>query len=237
MPYQPRLADPARPEDAASLMAGRMTYVRHALLDPPEAPPGKKKIYGGGTMIAACMAERATKRHYEELIQDLVFKPLGMTTVQFGPMGSSPERESDIWQHHKVDGKVTPDASKDGEWEIRAPAGRNVRCSVIDLARFSAEHLRGARGNGKLLKKGTFKHLHKVVLEGTTPGFAKQNTPWALGPVLWHSGSNMRNYALMHIAPTDKIATCVMTNLNSDEAQGALNELNLFLVERGRELR
>ena len=59
--------------------------VEHASL--PD--PGERFIYANtGYIIAAAVAERVTGSSWEELVAELIFEPLGITTAGYGAMGS-----------------------------------------------------------------------------------------------------------------------------------------------------
>jgi CubicO group peptidase (beta-lactamase class C family) len=235
MPGQPTRADPDTPATAEQEVARRRVYATLAVLDDPVAPPGVRAVYGGGSILAAAVAERATGDAYEQLMRTRLFEPLGMTTAGFGPMASSPAEVDAPWEHATIDGKLVPYAPDDADrWHIRAPAG-NVHCSVIDLARFAAVHVRGARGETGFLRAETIRRLHTPVAAGSPPGFARSPVAWSQGEVLWHNGSNGRNTAVLNIAPAEGFATCVMTNAGGQARHGeALGEIHRFLVARAK---
>lgn len=238
MPGGPSRGDLASPNGPKQETERRFSYVLLALLDKPLARPGTRHIYGGGSILAAAMAERATGSGYEYLMRKYVFEPLGMKTAGFGPMASSGDAVDAPWEHASRDGKLIPcPPDPSHRWHIRAPAG-NVHCSIIDLGRFAAAHLVDPNGEAVFLKASTLKHLHGAVVPRSTPGFAKSQVGWSAGEVLWHNGSNGRNTCVLNIVPAENFATCVMTNAGGQGRHGeALGETHRFLVERAKKLR
>jgi CubicO group peptidase (beta-lactamase class C family) len=234
--YQPRTPEAETDRRGATPAERRFEYVRAALADEPEAPPGTKFIYGGGSIVAASAAERIMKRPYEELMRAYVFDRLAMTSAGFGPMATPPDRLDGPWEHVLEEGALkplAPDASQAAQ--ARAPAGRNVHCSVIDLGRFAATHLQGARGRRGLLGPATFRVLQTVVQPGHhTPAWSTARVDWARGPVLWHNGTTGKNFALVHLVPEERYATCVMTNVGGEGAEAACSEVHRLVVERAK---
>ena len=70
-------------ESSASLSERRRAYIARALQDEPEGRAGRFSYSNTGFLIAAFMAETASKRTYESLMRDEVFAPLGMTSAGF----------------------------------------------------------------------------------------------------------------------------------------------------------
>ena len=126
MPYQPRTPESLTDGRGRTVHDKRYEYVKAALIDPPEAAPGTKVIYGGGPVIVACALERITKKNYEDLMRELVFQPLGMTTAGFGAQ-ATPGKFDVIdgpWDHELKGGTPVPiEPSWAWELEARAPSG------------------------------------------------------------------------------------------------------------------
>lgn len=235
MPYQPSTPESVTDARGKTVQDRRYEYVKAAVADPPEARPGTKVIYSGGGVIVASALERVTKKSYEELMREQVFEPLKMTAAGFGAQ-ATPGRRDHIdgpWDHELKGGTPVP-IEPNAAWavEARAPVGRNVHCSVIDLARFCAIHL----APGHYLGSGSIRVLHSPVGHvDYAPGFALSNVDWARGRILWHAGSMGRNHALVHIVPAERFATCVLTNIDGEGVHAACDEVNLFLVGKFRE--
>jgi CubicO group peptidase (beta-lactamase class C family) len=234
-PYQPETSEQIIDARATMIAGRRYEYVKAAIEDPPAAPPGTKVIDSGGAIVVASAAERLTRQSYEGLIHRLLFKPLGMTHAGFGDM-SAHGRIDGPWSHVIRAGAVTPIPPDRSEAvQTRAPFGRNVHCSIIDLARFAALHIHGAQGRSRFLRPETFRRLQTAVPPSNfAPGWAIEHPEWSKGTVLAHNGSNGRNYAVCRVAPAEGFAVCVMTNLGGDEANAACESALAWLVARIR---
>ena len=91
----------------------------------PEYPPGTKNVYANASFaIAGHMAETAAKKSYEELMQELLFAPLGMTTCGWGsPAATSEKGKVDQpWGHGKNGKPIDPHPTKDGSGPDNPPA-------------------------------------------------------------------------------------------------------------------
>ena len=92
------------------------------------------------------------------------------------------------------------------------PAG-SVHMSLADLSTYATEHLRGQRGQGKLLSAETYQRLH-------TPGLNRYACGWILDeprsdirfPIYWHNGSNTMWYALVVFIPEKNMVVAVTSN-------------------------
>jgi CubicO group peptidase (beta-lactamase class C family) len=201
---------------------GNGTSARQLLLQgvvskPPAATPGEKYIYSNaGFAIAGHMAEKVTRKSWEDLMLEKVFRPLGMTTAGFGAPGT--RGKNDQPRGHKADGTpVEVGPAADNPAAI-GPAG-TVHCSIGDWARFVAANLPAAKT--KLVKAETLKKLHTPV--GEKPKYAMgwivdEGQPWAGGTALTHTGSNTMWVAVTWLAPEKDFAVLVACNQAKDEA-------------------
>lgn len=211
----------------------RLLLVRGTLRQEPETPPGTKYVYSNtGYAIAGAMLERITKQHWEELLRDRLLVPLGMTSAGFGAP-ATPGQKDQPWGHI-LDGDslkpIPPGPEADNPAAI-GPGG-TVHCSIIDLARYTAFHLQGARGVGKLLRADSFKKL-RTPLSGQTYalGWDTAKRDWAGGTALTHAGSNTMFFAVIWIAPAKDFAVVVATNLGGDKAAKACDDTAWKLIQ------
>lgn len=201
---------------------GTPTSARRLLLQgvtskQPEATPGEKYIYSNaGFSIAGHMAEKVTGKSWEDLMREKIFRPLGMSTADFGAPGT--RTKNDQPRGHKADGSpVEPGPAADNPVAI-GPAG-SVHCSIGDWSKFAAANLPSAKT--KLVKPETLEKLHTPA-----PGAPKyamgwmiaNNQPWAGGPALNHSGSNTMWLAVVWLAPRKDFAVLVTCNQVNDKA-------------------
>jgi CubicO group peptidase (beta-lactamase class C family) len=238
MPYEPRTSEEDTDGRAETVEGRRYEYVRAALEDPPEAPPGTKFIYGGGPILVASYIERRLRVPYERLMAQRIFRPLGMSTAGFGPMCAQ-NTVNGPWEHVR-DGNtikpIPPDPAQRSQ--ARSPVGRNGHCSVIDFGKFAALHLKGARGTSRFLKPETFKTLHTPVLQSNYAlGWGRHKASWHRGLSLAHDGSNGRNMCSVTIVPDENYAICVMTNIGGDDASALCARVTEHLageIRKGR---
>ncbi len=215
--------------DARAMMAVEVLALR------PAAEPGSRFLYSNtGYMLAGAIAERATGKSWETLIQEQVFDPLGMKTAGFGPPGD----RSAITQPRAHSAKglaIEPGPLADNPAAL-GPAG-TVHASLEDWAKFIRLHLRGARGEtGLLLKPATFKRLHTPFGRRATYalGWGVADRPWSKGVILTHNGSNTMWYAVVWAAAAEDFAVLVTCNQGGRKAQKACDVVASQLISARR---
>jgi CubicO group peptidase (beta-lactamase class C family) len=204
---------------------------------PPLSRPGTVYAYSNtGYVMAGLMAEQVSGQPWEELIEQRLFDPLGMTSAGFGPPGQSNDDHIDQpWGHREVHGRLEP-VRRDNA-PCMGPAGA-VHCSVPDWGKFAALHLRGAEGKPRLLKPATFKTLHTPPTGSDyAGGWMVVERPWAAGRVLNHNGSNTYWYASIWIIPARDLATLVVTNQAGTAASAACENATQELIRYGGDFR
>lgn len=201
-------------ESSASLSERRRAYIARALQDAPVGRAGRFSYSNTGFLIAAAMAEAASKATYESLMRDEVFTPLGMTSAGFGrPPPGQPAG-------HKRGRIAVP---RDVNPDFFAPAG-NIYLSLDDWARFCIDQLRGANGQGALLKPQTY-----AVTQSPPPGapvsmgwFVRDSIAGLPGPVYYHEGSDGAWFAVVALFPASGSGVLAVTNGGKDMGGQAL---------------
>ena len=201
-------------ESSATLSERRRAYIARALQDAPVRRAGKFSYSNTGFLIAAFMAETATKETYESLMRDEVFTPLGMTSAGFGrPPTGQPAGH--------MRGRIA--VPRDVNPDFFAPAG-NIYLSLDDWARFCIDQLRGANGKGALLKPQTYS-----VTQSPPPGapvsmgwFVRGSFAGLRGPVYYHEGSDGAWFAVVALSPGSGSAVLAVTNGGKDMGGRAL---------------
>jgi CubicO group peptidase (beta-lactamase class C family) len=232
-------------------MEQRSAFIHDLLVEHgPTTRPGAVWEYDNANYIVVGHAiELKLKQPWEDIIRERLFKPLGMDSAGFGP----PARGRAIdepWGHVVAEGGniefVPPDIMRNSRlWvpEIQqnaiadnpsalAPAGM-VHCSIVDLAKYAAWQLRGARGQGTLLKTATFKKLHtRFKKDGNYAcGWSVENRGWASGDALFHGGSNGTFMTAIWLAPKKDFAVVACANLGGSGAQAAVDEAVSALIK------
>ena len=215
------------------MLQQRLKLVELALGQNPAAAPGAKMIYSNyGYALAGAMAEQATGRPWEELLTEMLLKPLGMSTAGFGAMGT-PDAVIQPWWHTRTMGVIRPirpgpDADNPA---CMGPAG-TVHCSIGDFAKYAAFHLRGDHENTELLTQASFQKLHADPFQqGYVMGWGVVARDWAGGDALTHAGSNTMNFAVIWLAPRRNFAIVVATNCGDQRAFDACDSAVGSLIE------
>ena len=215
-----------------SPVASRRRLVKDVLSRAPVHAPGSGFLYSNaGYTTAGHMIETVTGVPWERLISRRLFEPLKMSTAGFGPPGRM--GSVDQPRGHSSGGlPFEPGPLADNPPSI-GPSG-TVHCSIEDWSKFVALHLRGARGDARLLKAETFARLHTAA---TGPDFSYAmgwevaERPWAEGEVLTHAGSNTLWYAVTWLAPKRNFAVLVMCNQGGDGAAKATDDACGALIQ------
>ncbi len=215
-----------------TMIGQRLKYVELFLAGEPEDTPGRRYIYSnGGYVTAGAMLERVTGRQWEELIQERLFVPLGITSAGFGAMGT-PGVIDQPRQHVMRD--ETPYPIEPGPWSdnplVIGPAG-TVHMTLTDWSRFVAAHLSGRAGENDLLSQETWKLLHELPDEGEyAMGWVVVERPWAEGETLTHAGSNTMNYSVVWASVKRRFAVFAVTNIGYDQIAGICDQVTSALV-------
>jgi CubicO group peptidase (beta-lactamase class C family) len=214
-------------------VAARRQLVRDALARPPVHAPGTDFLYSNaGYSTAGHMIETVCDSPWEELIRRRLFEPLKMGTAGFGAPGKAGAAADQPCGHSAAGLPVEPGPLADNPPSI-GPSG-TVHCSIEDWSKFIALHLRGAQGDARLLKAGTFARLHTAAVgPGDTyaMGWAVAERPWGGGVVLTHAGSNSLWYAVTWLAPKRNFAVMVMCNQGGDNAAKATDDASGALIQ------
>lgn len=187
----------------------RSELVRLVASDPGTTiKPGLYLYSNVGYLFAGAMAEKVTGRTWEDLMRELLFAPLGMSSAGFGPAGVGNPQGHDA-QGHPVavdweSWKSNPGSRPPDNPEELGPAG-TVHSTLTDWARFVRLHLERPED---FLSKASWSRLH-------TPEPGRVYTPggWlAQQGELLHDGSNTYNYCLVRLRPEQGEAVMVATN-------------------------
>jgi CubicO group peptidase (beta-lactamase class C family) len=211
----------------------RLAYARMMLGREPAAKPGTRYLYSNaGYSILGLIAERTMKKPWEKLMEEMLFKPLGMESAGFGAMGT-PGKVDEPWQHRMNDNEHR--AIEPGRFSDNPPVlgpGGTAHCSIGDWAKFVAAHLAGGTGKAKLLKRETLEMLHRPDFGGDyAAGWQIANRDWAGGKVLTHSGSNTMSYAVVWMAPKRNFAVLVASNQGGGGVEKGCDEAAWTLIK------
>jgi CubicO group peptidase (beta-lactamase class C family) len=209
----------------------RIEALKIAASTPLASPPGTKYEYSNlGYVIAATMAEAVADRAWEDLIGDVVFKPLGITSAGFGGTGT-PGKIDQPWPHFENRKPAPENGPAEDNPPVMGPAG-TVHMSLADWAKFVADQLRGLRGQSRrLLKPATYTETHTPPFGGDYfCGWLVVDRPWAGGTAYTHAGSNTMNHAVVWVAPRKDFAVLVVTNQGGKDAATGTDDAAAALI-------
>lgn len=199
--------------DTRPLPEQRAALVRAALAEAPAAAPGSEFVYSNtGFLVAALIAERATGKHFEDLMRDEVFQPLGMSSAGFGPVP-----KGGIHGHRAGKPAGPMLKSDDGVPMVYTSAG-NVHMSLQDWARFCIDQVAGSRGGGTLLSAASYRRM-QTAQPGSGAGMdwgIQDSIAGRKGPVLVHGGSDGNWLAWVVLFPTTRSGALVIANAAGD---------------------
>jgi CubicO group peptidase (beta-lactamase class C family) len=210
--------------DARPLTEQRAAYISRALQDAPETPPGSAFGYSNtGFLIAAVVAERATKTSFEDLMQREVFRPLGMLSAGFGP----PPDGQPVGHRGGKPVTKTMVHFDDGVPMAFTPAG-NMHMSLHDWALFCLDQMAGSHGRGKLLTPASYR-LMQTAQPDSPSGLdwgVQKSIAGRQGPVLVHGGSDGNSLAWVVLFPVSESGILVVANgaedMDGDKATRAV---------------
>ena len=215
--------------------AQRRAFAGEVLATAPEVPPLTTFLYSNvGYMVVGAMLETVSGREWEALMRTGLLAPLGMTDTGFGAPGTP--GAIDQPRGHLGQGTsrtaLEPDDPRSDNPAGLGPAG-TAHASMQDLARYIAMHLAGEQGReDQLLTAETIRRLHTPAPGFSyASGWAVTEREWAGGLALVHSGSNLRWYAVVWMAPERDFAVLVATNQGGDTAFEATDEAAWRLIQ------
>jgi CubicO group peptidase (beta-lactamase class C family) len=227
----------------------RYAAVKFMLAQPPEYPAGTRHSYTNDAyLILGNIAERAVGKSCEDLFRAYIFDPLGMTSFGFGEPWTD-RSLNQPWGHVRRGSRFVPyepDPSRYGEPPFAISYGGIVHGSVVDLATYGIDHLRGDLGMEASLTPATYRRLHHappaVVPRATevfATGFFNEGRVDAEGRWLnvQHWGYYARGRTLLWFSPQADVGAAVLTN-GTDEDQVAgmqpISEIVIALFSRYR---
>jgi CubicO group peptidase (beta-lactamase class C family) len=217
---------------AGSTTERRAAFLRDVLQAEPIGPVGTMAYSNAGYVLAGYIAERASGRAWEDLMQEHVFGPMGLKHAGFD-MPATRAHPEQPRGHAQEQGKYAATAlDEDYPWDaFIAPAG-NVHASIGGLARYASQHLEGMRGREGAVRASTFARLHALP-QGADTGYA---AGWMIqdsdfGIVHTHGGSAGTFFATVSLYPEHGRAVVVAMNIGPEGMQLA-EDLTDALMQR-----
>jgi CubicO group peptidase (beta-lactamase class C family) len=224
---------PAQDSAPGTVMQKRRAWSDHLLSRAPEFTVGSWNYSNAGYVIAAAMIEARLGESWETALTTRVFAPLGMTHSGFGAPGTPGALDQPFghWSRNQGFDPVPPGSSEADIPAAVGPAG-NVHTTLADYAVFMQAHIAGARGVSGLLGADSFQTLHRPVVPNYSLGWFTQSFP-ALGvDGVTHSGSTLRWFSLVWLAPTLNEGVMIATNGGGERGAAAVAALERLLGQR-----
>ena len=214
-----------------SIQAQRLQAGKQILSAKPAYAPGSKFLYSNQDyVLAGAIVEHIMGKPWEQVIQEEIFNPLGMTSAGFGGTGT-PGQIDQPWPHRSNGQPMPRNGPGVDNPPLIGPAGR-VHCSIQDWAKFIADQLRGLRGEKALAKASTYEALATPPGEtGYGFGWIVLKRDWAGGKALNHAGSNTMNFCVAWVAPERDFAVLVCTNQGGDDVPKAADQAVAALIK------
>ena len=134
---------------------------------PLSSAPGTTYEYSNlGYVVAGVMAEQAANRAWEDLVRDVLFARLGMTSCGFGGLGT-PGQIDQPWPHDAAGTPMPANGPDVDNPEVMGPAG-TTHCSLGDWGKFVADQLAGLNGKNGVLQAVTYAQMHAPAFAATT---------------------------------------------------------------------
>ncbi|MEO1028186.1 MAG: serine hydrolase domain-containing protein [Pseudomonadota bacterium] len=187
------------------------------LEQPLAAEPGTQTVYSNaGYVVAGAILERLFGRPFHALIEDEVFKPLGLE----GAFGEPRLLEDKVFGHYVSEGAITPYTETDPPIPPFLEAAGNVVLSMPDYVTYLQAHLCGLQGESSdFLDKDKAVQLHVSQLEnGAGLGWGKTE----LGGVetSFHIGGTGDFTAFAALAPDRDQGVAALMNVGGAPAGG-----------------
>jgi CubicO group peptidase (beta-lactamase class C family) len=207
----------------------RRAYVEAMLSKAPGKPVGQYQYSNAGYAVLGFMAETVAGKPYEDLLQERVLKPLGITTAGFGQAGDA-RSVSAPWPHLDGGPSFTDNP-------VCVAPGMTLHMSIGDWAKFANFEL-GHQPTPPLLKPETFRHLQELAGQvkddemGYACGWFRPLRAWAGGRALHHVGSNTVNFSEIWLAPAKDFGVIVACNEGNPDAADACEAVCTALIQR-----
>lgn len=217
---------------SGSLTEQRLQAAHMALITPAYAP-GTFHYANTDYVVIGAILEKIGGKPWEDLIQERIFKPLGMNSVGFGGLGTLGKIDQP-WPHLDGANPMPTNGPAVDNPEILGPAG-TVHCTITDWTKFLVDQLRGGVGMKALLPASVYSAMQPAppaVGDGYGYGWGLCLRNWAGGKALNHAGSNTMNYCVCWLAPTKKFGILVCTNQGGAAAAKATDDVASVLIQR-----
>ena len=187
------------------------------------------------------MMERVSGKCWEDNVRQMLFEPLGLSSMTFG-FPPSNQATAVAWGHGRPSSSgrtvfIKHDPDEYGDPPFGSPGG-----SVLHRGGFSPSgpdfHIQGANGNGTLLSRGSFARLHTPTEnQHFALGWEVETTRDGQGNIgersIYHGGFSGRSRANMWFSPESRIGMVIIYNHGGDDKVDAYKVVAAIAVIAG----
>lgn len=204
----------------------RQAVVAQVISSEPEIEPGAKYSYSNtGYVVLGAIVESIEGKIWEEVMREKLLRPLGIKTMNFGPVPASGQP----WGHIRRGADLV--AVQGDNPAVMGPAGA-AYSTIEDWGKYIALCLRASKGDTPLISAATYKLLvNPAKGDEYAGGWIVTERPWAGGRALTHAGSNTMWYCVAWLAPEKDVAFLAATNDGEAAASKACDDLVGALIE------
>lgn len=214
------------PELTGSLREQREQAMKMVLSAPPAVPRGTFRYSNIGYMIVAAMAEKVMNQDWRILMDEKLFRPLGITAVYGWPVVHDP---NEPWGHELASSGFVPvDPSVDEPMGFLEPAGF-ISLTLEDYSKFIRLHMDALAGQPNVLSAATFDSLH-IPVEDYACGM-RVLTGGVYGPLFWHNGGNGYFYSVLYLLPEKNLALAIAVNAEDSSLSIAIDQAANAVLE------
>jgi CubicO group peptidase (beta-lactamase class C family) len=184
-----------------------------------------------GFALVGAVLECRTGVAWETLMQDHLWKPLGIESGSFGAPGTRGAQVPDAPHGHTAEDctPIEPGPGSDNPATI-GPAG-TAAMTVRDWARYLALHLEGEGPAPRLLSTAAFRRLHTPLPhddQAYAMGWLTTEQEWG-GRLLVHNGDNTLWHCISWLSLSKEFAVLVTTNRSA--VSDACNEVVIDMIQ------
>lgn len=200
-----------------SLAERQAKFVRFLLQEPPAGPAGREARYSNASYaLLGYIAATTMKKSYEALVEEWVFRPLGLASAGWGRPWH-PSRPQEPWLHVAGPDGYAPEPDRERPPEQIFMAAGGAHMTLRDLARFARYEMRARRGDDALLRPETSRQWHRPAAGGAEPSILAGGTP-ALSAcyALWPSRDALMVMATNAGSPGDAACKAVVRSVEGE---------------------
>jgi len=199
----------------------RLQYLENTVQDKLMCPPGERVHYSNsGYILAGAMMEKATEKSIEDLWEDRIFNPLGITSAGYGPPAASEPHRQPLG--HYWDEKSNTFVPYQADFpNFFSPAGY-MHVNMEDWAKFILIHMDSyPTQKERLIEPGTLQKLHDPPDKARWDIDIDLGLNYAIGwftktdknghKLIWHGGRGFDFNAQVVVDLNDKNAILVVS--------------------------